>query len=1045
MEIVELRIHGVHGTSPGAMLGLGDSEVGQVAGDQLTGIYRARDGVHLPYRRLEEPGTGHASCPHPGPPEKLPISVEAYSWGALTSGVQGLLGWVKRALWLLLLPFALVNLAYWARLNVGTAEGKARWGARAVRTSGLLLTVFLILGACVVSIDMVGWQCYRYGVVRCGRLPDQLDFMAALTSLQRLAVGSVAPMLLIGVLWLLSRKTLMRYEAVTAAHEAGDVTEGQPILRVPGLWSGGDRTEALQRLHLSAAIATVVMFSGLHVIFNADGGSHPALPWRSATPGVAWSVWLAAAVLALTVFLITVSHETDLEHRPLVTASPEGPVARLVWRWVNWTESRALWVGDQVRAHVQARLGVLTMLTLGVYAGHVAALWLTQPPAISLQSKELPAAPFESGDFWGHNVWFIGVFILLTALHLTVFVGGRMPTLPAVLVVLLVFLSAGLAAEAFVRSQETGRPLNLGVASAAVTVAWVLLISWHWSYRKDRHTAWKGAGASVLLAAGTWIALLFSTSVVITAADYLNGTEHSVADLVTGTPTVPDPVAGQSFTATGPVTVRGVLELDDGSLTVSEGSVTVAGLGLAPSDPEDPVTYSQGTTEVDAALTVLLDTDQVSFEDSCLAPLAEPGTPCTAESQDFAAGGVLALTSTTLTIDPDPDHPVRLVNTTPPHQPLVVPQVLIWTPMGQLLWLMLVLAALGWCILRYAAKAGSDIRAYLCGPTPAETLPVPEQEKERCARARERAGLAHRAERILDVIGVITAPIALLIIAASSTGEAPWARLPWTRGLAAVSLYAVTAMAVGLVLLGSQIRRSENARKAVGVLWDLTTFWPRAAHPLAPPCYAERVVPELIDRTRWAFGSDPVTGELRNRVILSGHSQGSLIVVAAASRLEADELRHLRIITYGSQVRALYGRVFPCIFGASAVGYDRTTRATTLRDATPDVPVSGGNGPAEPVEHSLRRRLEENHGAWVNLFRRTDPLGYRVFSDEDSVLDLPVLEVPREALGDPGPRVMTHSGYQHTPEYRLVVAGWTGEEFVPDPSRTTSLPILPPL
>ncbi len=94
METVELRVHGVHGTSPATMLGVADGEVGQVAGDGLTGIYRTKDGK-IPYRSLEDTA----------------VSVEAYSWGALTSGVQGFFGWVKRALWLVLLPFALVNLA----------------------------------------------------------------------------------------------------------------------------------------------------------------------------------------------------------------------------------------------------------------------------------------------------------------------------------------------------------------------------------------------------------------------------------------------------------------------------------------------------------------------------------------------------------------------------------------------------------------------------------------------------------------------------------------------------------------------------------------------------------------------------------------------------------------------------------------------------------------------------------------------------------------------------------------------------------------------
>ena len=82
-EVVELRVHGVHGTSPASMLGLAVDDVAQVAGDGLTGVFRPRPTAHLPGRELS--GTA--------------ISVEAYSWGALTSGVKGALGWVKRALW----------------------------------------------------------------------------------------------------------------------------------------------------------------------------------------------------------------------------------------------------------------------------------------------------------------------------------------------------------------------------------------------------------------------------------------------------------------------------------------------------------------------------------------------------------------------------------------------------------------------------------------------------------------------------------------------------------------------------------------------------------------------------------------------------------------------------------------------------------------------------------------------------------------------------------------------------------------------------------
>src|SRR5688572_27765717 len=95
-ETVELRVHGVHGTSPAEMLGIDMGDVRQVAGDNLTGVYRSESGK-LPFRELDG----------------LSVAVEAYSWGTLTSGVRGLLGWVQRALWVLLLPFALANLAYW--------------------------------------------------------------------------------------------------------------------------------------------------------------------------------------------------------------------------------------------------------------------------------------------------------------------------------------------------------------------------------------------------------------------------------------------------------------------------------------------------------------------------------------------------------------------------------------------------------------------------------------------------------------------------------------------------------------------------------------------------------------------------------------------------------------------------------------------------------------------------------------------------------------------------------------------------------------------
>jgi hypothetical protein len=157
--------------------------------------------------------------------------------------------------------------------------------------------------------------------------------------------------------------------------------------------------------------------------------------------------------------------------------------------------------------------------------------------------------------------------------------------------------------------------------------------------------------------------------------------------------------------------------------------------------------------------------------------------------------------------------------------------------------------------------------------------------------------------------------------------------------------------------------------------------------------------------------------------------------VAVVSRLSDEHLARVRIVTYGCQVRAWYGRIFPAVLGPQAIGYRVPDRAQGLTDPRPDAP---GLGPARRVPRppdSLLERLEpDERPRWVNLFRRSDPLGFRVFTDDDGGRDILVPEVPEVTAGDPGPHVMTHSGYQHTTAYAAVVQEWYAE--VP-PSPTT--------
>jgi len=190
--------------------------------------------------------------------------------------------------------------------------------------------------------------------------------------------------------------------------------------------------------------------------------------------------------------------------------------------------------------------------------------------------------------------------------------------------------------------------------------------------------------------------------------------------------------------------------------------------------------------------------------------------------------------------------------------------------------------------------------------------------------------------------------------------------------------YLISFAAFGLVLLGIQTYRNEKVRRTVGVIWDLGTFWPRAAHPLAPPCYAERVVPELVHRATWLARE-------QGGIVLSGHSQGSVLAAAAVLQLPKTAQARTALLTYGSPLCRLYMRAFPTYWGQHVV--DQIGRAL-----------------AEP----------NREPRWINLWRRTDPIGGAVGIGDRRLIDPVGFNAP------PGdrlpPAVAGHGGYQVTPD-----------------------------
>jgi hypothetical protein len=217
-------------------------------------------------------------------------------------------------------------------------------------------------------------------------------------------------------------------------------------------------------------------------------------------------------------------------------------------------------------------------------------------------------------------------------------------------------------------------------------------------------------------------------------------------------------------------------------------------------------------------------------------------------------------------------------------------------------------------------------------------------------------------------------------------------------------------IAAGLVALLRSDFSDQSSRKSVGAIWDVATFWPRAAHPFAPPCYAERAVPELVDRLRQLTGTVPrraddpawqqIQAHLRNEadspvspagpVLLTGYSQGSIITPAVIAQLPDPTLAKVALLTLACPASRLYGRAFPAYFGKGSL----RTLAGLLEVSVPadhgaDDAAAPGSGEQGGLAAGGEHGAGEEHGAggeqgftggrWKNLVRPTDYIGSFIF------------------------------------------------------------------
>jgi MFS family permease len=357
----------------------------------------------------------------------------------------------------------------------------------------------------------------------------------------------------------------------------------------------------------------------------------------------------------------------------------------------------------------------------------------------------------------------------------------------------------------------------------------------------------------------------------------------------------------------------------------------------------------------------------------------------------------------------------------PSKTALVVPAPYFWAAGLSLILLAATVVAALYLLVRWWAARDEQLKkveeVYQRPGTPvkaaldamADERPVSSNERTEAERLRNIAGLWARAaltDHAGRVLGWLLAGTAVLLLAGGAAylwWGAAWlpTRFSW---LTTGGSFAIGLGALGLVMVGRNAYRNPGLRRTVGILWDLGTFWPRATHPLAPPCYTERVIPDLLGRLEWLAPTE------QDCVVLSAHSQGSIIAGALVLQLDPTQRRRVRLLTYGSPLQRLYGRWFPAWFGP--VVLRRVGQVLPARRPAPAGPAA--NGSAWP---------------WRNLFRPSDPIGGAVFylyeistidnGDVDWQLMDPVVDPPE---GDRAwPRAYGHSDYFRDPAFDVAL------------------------
>lgn len=297
------------------------------------------------------------------------------------------------------------------------------------------------------------------------------------------------------------------------------------------------------------------------------------------------------------------------------------------------------------------------------------------------------------------------------------------------------------------------------------------------------------------------------------------------------------------------------------------------------------------------------------------------------------------------------------------------------------------------------------------------------------AASRRTASLAHRAEAIAALVTLlIFLGLLASLVLAIFTGDSKTGWLAEVAGLVG-SLGALGLAAAGAGILTLAVMSARPNSRPLALLWDLMCFMPKAAHPFGPPSYGERAVPEFAARIgAWLEGAEGSPPRGTGKVAISAHSLGAIIAVAALFHLKATRpgvpFERIGLLTYGTQLRPYFGRFFPELFGPAVLSTAPVGR-TGLR--APGGPLSEReslHSPSGPACLNLGSILGPGRSRWINLYRKTDYLGFPVLYRGSGGTEC-VDTDPYAQEMDPYTyqfMVVSHSDYLQTPQYEQAIA-----------------------